>query len=222
MNRNNTRMVRKAVSLVLVTWLTVGLVVMRDWLAPTACEGRGFAGGPRAGVATGPRGTVAYSPRGSVAVGSRGGAAVRGPAGAAAVGPNGGAAVRGPYGGAAVGPNGGAAVRGPYGGAARGPNGNVVAAPRGRVVPPPPLPYPPGYRPPVPVPVPVPVAPAYYGPSGAGVAAGMAIGAMLTVLPATAVAMSASSGRIVYVVDNKCYKEVNKQGSKYYEQITCP
>ena len=122
--------------------------------------------------------------------------------------------------GAAIerGPNGGgAAARGPNGGAAaRGPNGNVVAAPRGRVAAPV---YPvAGVRP---VPVPVPVAPAYYAPNTSGVAAGMVLGAMLTALPAAAVAKS-SQGTTIYVSDNKCYKEVKKDGTTYYEQISCP
>ena len=128
------------------------------------------------------------------------------------------AAARGPNGGAAArGPNGGAAARGPNGGAAaRGPNGAVVAAPRGRVAAPV---YPiAGVRP---VPVPVPVAPAYYAPNTSGVAAGMVLGAMLTALPASAVAKS-SQGTTIYVSDNKCYKEVIKDGTTYYEQISCP
>jgi hypothetical protein len=70
--------------------------------------------------------------------------------------------------------------------------------------------------------VPVPVAPAYYGPSGSGVAAGIAIGAILTILPATAIAMSNSSGQTIYKVETKCYKEVLKGSDKYYEQIACP
>lgn len=95
----------------------------------------------------------------------------------------------------------------------RGPAGNVVAAPRGRVVPPP-------------VPVPVPVAPGYgyygYGPSTGGVAAGMALGAMLTVLPATAIAISNSSHETVYRVDTKCYQEVIENGKTVYREISCP
>ena len=118
---------------------------------------------------------------------------------------------------AARGPNGGAVARGPNGGAAaRGPNGAVVAAPRGRVAAPV---YPAaGVRP---VPVPVPVAPAYYAPNTSGVAAGMVLGAMLMALPASAVAKS-SQGTTIYVSDNKCYKEVKKDGTTYYEQISCP
>ena len=100
--------------------------------------------------------------------------------------------------------------------AARGPNGAVVAAPRGRVAAPV---YPAaGVRP---VPVPVPVAPAYYAPNTSGVAAGMVLGAMLMALPASAVAKS-SQGTTIYVSDNKCYKEVKKDGTTYYEQISCP
>ena len=72
-----------------------------------------------------------------------------------------------------------------------------------------------------PVPVPVPVAPAYYAPNTSGVAAGMVLGAMLTALPAAAVAKS-SQGTTIYVADNKCYKEVKKDGTTYYEQISCP
>ena len=108
-------------------------------------------------------------------------------------------------------------ARGPNGGAAaRGPNGAVVAAPRGRVAAPV---YPAaGVRP---VPVPVPVAPAYYAPNTSGVAAGMVLGAMLMALPASAVAKS-SQGTTIYVSDNKCYKEVKKDGTTYYEQISCP
>ncbi|WP_243358497.1 hypothetical protein [Fundidesulfovibrio terrae] len=193
--------------------LIAGLVLMGDWLVmPQTCDARG---GGR-GMAAGPRGAVASSPRGSVAVGPRGGVAATGPRGGAAVrGPSGAAAARGPYGGEAVrGPGGAAAARGPYGGAAvRGPAGNVVAAPRGRVVPPP-------------VPVPVPVAPGYgyygYGPSAGGVAAGMALGAMLTVLPATAIAISGSSHEKVYMVDTKCYQEVMENGKTVYREISCP
>ena len=112
---------------------------------------------------------------------------------------------------------GAAAARGPNGGAvARGPNGAVVAAPRGRVAAPV---YPAaGVRP---VPVPVPVAPAYYAPNTSGVAAGMVLGAMLMALRASAVAKS-SQGTTIYVSDNKCYKEVKKDGTTYYEQISCP
>ena len=153
--------------LMLLIWLTAGLVLMGDWFNASLCQARGERG------------------------------------------PNGGAAARGP--------NGGGAARGPNGGvAARGPNGQVVAAPRGRVAPPV---YPAaGVRP---VPVPVPVAPAYYAPNTSGVAAGMVLGAMLTALPAAAVAKS-SQGTTIYVSDNKCYKEVKKDGTTYYEQISCP
>jgi hypothetical protein len=97
----------------------------------------------------------------------------------------------------------------------RGPYGGVVAAPRGRVVPPP-------------VPVPVPVAPGYgyygYGGSyGSGVAAGVALGAMLTVLPATAIAISNANAREkVYRVDTQCYREVRRDGRTVYEGIPCP
>ena len=169
----------QATSLMLVIWLTVGLVLVGDWFDASLCQARGAA---------------------------------------AERGPNGGGAARGPNGGgAARGPNGGGAARGPNGGAAaRGPNGNVVAAPRGRVAAPV---YPvAGVRP---VPVPVPVAPAYYAPNTSGVAAGMVLGAMLTALPAAAVAKS-SQGTTIYVSDNKCYKEVKKDGTTYYEQISCP
>ena len=153
--------------LMLLIWLTAGLVLMGDWFNASLCQARGERG------------------------------------------PNGGGAARGP--------NGGTAARGPNGGAAaRGPNGQVVAAPRGRVAPPV---YPAaGVRP---VPVPVPVAPAYYAPNTSGVAAGMVLGAMLTALPAAAVAKS-SQGTTIYVSDNKCYKEVKKDGTTYYEQISCP
>ena len=159
----------QATSLMLVIWLTVGLVLVGDWFDASLCQARGAA------------------------------------------------IERGPNGGAARGPNGGGAARGPNGGAAaRGPNGNVVAAPRGRVAAPV---YPvAGVRP---VPVPVPVAPAYYAPNTSGVAAGMVLGAMLTALPAAAVAKS-SQGTTIYVSDNKCYKEVKKDGTTYYEQISCP
>ena len=170
---------RQATSLMLVIWLTAGLVFVGDWFDASLCQARGAA---------------------------------------AERGPNGGGAARGPNGGgAARGPNGGAAARGPNGGAAaRGPNGNVVAAPRGRVAAPV---YPAaGARP---VPVPVPVAPAYYAPNASGVVAGMALGVMLTALPAAAVAKS-SQGTTIYVSDNKCYKEVKKDGTTYYEQISCP
>lgn len=211
MKPETMRAAKRTVSLALVLWLTGGLVLMGDWLTPTDSEARGGGrGGGGRGVASGPRGgTVAYSPRGAVGVGPRGGVAAAGPRGAAAVGPAGGAAVRTPYGAAAVGPRGGAAVRGPYGAAARGPYGGVVAAPRGAVA------------------VPVPVAPAYgyggyYGPSGGGVAAGMALGAMLTILPATAIAISNSSRGTVYSADGQCFQEIRKDGSTYYKVISCP
>lgn len=84
----------------------------------------------------------------------------------------------------------------------------------------------PGYPPPpMPVPVPVPVpAYGYSGGYGAGVAAGVAAGAMLTVLPATAIALSNSSSSKgnVYVVDQKCYREVYNQGNVAYQPIPCP
>lgn len=173
--------------------LVVSLTVAMTLLGDWLVPSSGAARG--FGAASGPRGSVAYTPRGSVAVGARGGAAVRAPGGAAAVRMPGGAA------------------------AARGPGGGVVAAPRGRVVPPPP---PPGYRRP-PVVVPVPVAPGYYGPPPvSGVAAGVALGAMLTVLPATAIAIANSSGHTVYRVESKCYREVIKNGSTVYEAIPCP
>lgn len=206
MKPETMRAAKRTVSLALVLWLTGGLVLMGDWLRPSDSEARG---GGR-GVASGPRGgTVAYSPRGAVGVGPRGGVAAAGPRGAAAVGPAGGAAVRGPYGAAAVGPGGAAAVRGPYGAAARGPYGGVVAAPRGAVA------------------VPVPVAPVYgyggyYGPSASGVAAGMALGAMLTILPATAIAVSNSSRGTVYSADGQCFQEVRQGGNTYYKVISCP
>ena len=185
MNTQLKELFMQATSLMLVIWLTAGLLLMGDWFNASLCQARGERG-----------------PNG----------------GAAARGPNGGGAARGPNGGtAARGPNGGTAARGPNGGAAaRGPNGQVVAAPRGRVAPPV---YPAaGVRP---VPVPVPVAPAYYAPNTSGVAAGMVLGAMLTALPAAAVAKS-SQGTTIYVSDNKCYKEVKKDGTTYYEQISCP
>ena len=167
MNTQLKQLFMQAKLLMLLIWLTAGLVLMGDWFNASLCQARGERG------------------------------------------PNGGAAARGP--------NGGGAARGPNGGvAARGPNGQVVAAPRGRVAPPV---YPAaGVRP---VPVPVPVAPAYYAPNTSGVAAGMVLGAMLTALPAAAVAKS-SQGTTIYVSDNKCYKEVKKDGTTYYEQISCP
>ncbi|WP_243311266.1 hypothetical protein [Fundidesulfovibrio agrisoli] len=191
MRRTLLRSAARTCTLGLCGWLAAGMLLLGDWSQPLEAMARG---------AVGPRG-------GAAAVGPRGGAA--------AVGPRGGAAVRGPYGGAAArGPYGGAAVRGPYGGgAAVGPRGNAVAVPRGRVVPPP-----------VPVPVPVPgpgYYGGYYGPSGGAVAAGMAMGAMLTVLPATAIAIS-SSGRTVYKVDRECYREMQDGGRTVYEQIPCP
>ena len=167
MNTQLKQLFMQAKLLMLLIWLTAGLVLMGDWFNASLCQARGERG------------------------------------------PNGGGAARGP--------NGGTAARGPNGGAAaRGPNGQVVAAPRGRVAPPV---YPAaGVRP---VPVPVPVAPAYYAPNTSGVAAGMVLGAMLTALPAAAVAKS-SQGTTIYVADNKCYKEVKKDGTTYYEQISCP
>ena len=167
MNTQLKELFMQARLLMLLIWLTAGLVLMGDWFNASLCPARGERG------------------------------------------PNGGGAARGP--------NGGTAARGPNGGAAaRGPNGQVVAAPRGRVAPPV---YPAaGVRP---VPVPVPVAPAYYAPNTSGVAAGMVLGAMLTALPAAAVAKS-SQGTTIYVSDNKCYKEVKKDGTTYYEQISCP
>lgn len=158
MNTQLKELFMQARLLMLLIWLTAGLVLMGDWFNASLCQARGERG-----------------------------------------------------------PNGGAAARGPNGGAvARGPNGQVVAAPRGRVAPPV---YPAaGVRP---VPVPVPVAPAYYAPNTSGVAAGMVLGAMLTALPAAAVAKS-SQGTTIYVADNKCYKEVKKDGTTYYEQISCP
>ena len=167
MNTQLKELFMQARLLMLLIWLTAGLVLMGDWFNASLCQARGERG------------------------------------------PNGGAAARGP--------NGGAAARGPNGGAAaRGPNGQVVAAPRGRVAAPV---YPAaGVRP---VPVPVPVAPAYYAPNTSGVAAGIVLGAMLTALPAAAVAKS-SQGTTIYVADNKCYKEVKKDGTTYYEQISCP
>ena len=149
MNTQLKQLFMQAKLLMLLIWLTAGLVLMGDWFNASLCQARGERG-----------------------------------------------------------PNGGAA--------ARGPNGQVVAAPRGRVAPPV---YPAaGVRP---VPVPVPVAPAYYAPNTSGVAAGMVLGAMLTALPAAAVAKS-SQGTTIYVSDNKCYKEVKKDGTTYYEQISCP
>lgn len=167
MNTQLKELFMQARLLMLLVWLTAGLVLMGDWFNASLCQARGERG------------------------------------------PNGGAAAHGP--------NGGAAAHGPNGGAvARGPNGQVVAAPRGRVAPPV---YPAaGVRP---VPVPVPVAPAYYAPNTSGVAAGVVLGAMLTALPAAAVAKS-SQGTTIYVADNKCYKEVKKDGTTYYEQISCP
>ena len=167
MNTQLKQLFMQARLLMLLIWLTAGLVLMGDWFNASLCQARGERG------------------------------------------PNGGGAARGP--------NGGTAARGPNGGAAaRGPNGQVVAAPRGRVAPPV---YPAaGVRP---VPVPVPMAPAYYAPNTSGVAAGMVLGAMLTALPAAAVAKS-SQGTTIYVSDNKCYKEVKKDGTTYYEQISCP
>ena len=159
MNTQLKELFMQARLLMLLIWLTAGLVLMGDWFNASLCQARS----------------------------------------------------------AARGPNGGAAARGPNGGAvARGPNGQVVAAPRGRVAAPV---YPAaGVRP---VPVPVPVAPAYYAPNTSGVAAGMVLGAMLTALPAAAVAKS-SQGTTINVADNKCYKEVKKDGTTYYEQISCP
>ena len=83
----------------------------------------------------------------------------------------------------------------------------------------------PGYPAPMPMPVPVPVpAYGYSGGYNSGVAAGFVAGAMLTVLPATAIALSNSSSSKgnVYVVDQKCYREVYNQGSVAYQPIPCP
>lgn len=183
---------RRLAFLLLTGWLGAGLIFTAQCVIPPESLARVVAG-----------------PRGAVGVGPRGGVAARGPYGGAAYrGPRGGAAVRTPSGAAAArGPYGGAAVRGAYGGvAARGPGGAVVAAPRGRVV----------------APAPVVVAPAYYGPPAGTVAAGMALGAMLTVLPATAVRLAAPAGPPVYQVETRCYREAHRNGSTFYEQISCP
>lgn len=69
-----------------------------------------------------------------------------------------------------------------------------------------------------PYPVPVPA----YGYGAGAVAAGVAAGAMLTMLPATAIAVSNSSKQTVYMVDQKCYREVYDQGNVAYQPIPCP
>jgi hypothetical protein len=199
MTQTQHAFVRRAGLWAVSVWLTAGLLLIGEWSVPLAASARGVATGPRGG-------TVAYSARGSVA---------RGPGGAVAA--------RGPYGEAARGPGGAAAVRGPGGTVARGPAGQVVAVPRGRVVPPPPPVYGPGRGAyPVPVPVPVYPAPGYYGPSGGSVAAGVALGAFLTVLPATAMAIANSSGKTVYKVNKECYRETVDGNRTIYQQIPCP
>jgi hypothetical protein len=46
---------------------------------------------------------------------------------------------------------------------------------------------------------------------------------MLTMLPATAIALSNSSGGdTVYVADDKCYREVYNEGQVAYEPMPCP
>jgi hypothetical protein len=74
----------------------------------------------------------------------------------------------------------------------------------------------------VPVPVPPPYHGGYYGTSG-NVAAGIAIGAMLTVLPATAIAISNStSNQVVYRDGAQCYLETSENGARVYQPIPCP
>lgn len=84
-----------------------------------------------------------------------------------------------------------------------------------RPVPPPP--------PPVVVPVPAPVyGYGYNSGYGAGVAAGVVAGAMLTILPATAVMIANQSSGPVYRADTKCYREVYANGGVAYQPIPCP
>ena len=83
MNTQLKELFMQARLLMLLIWLTAGLVLMGDWFNASLCQARGERG-------------------------PNGGAAARGPnGGGAARGPNGGAAARGPNGGAvARGPNG--------------------------------------------------------------------------------------------------------------------
>jgi hypothetical protein len=101
-----------------------------------------------------------------------------------AEGPRGGAMAVGPRGGAvAEGPRGGVAARGAYGGeAARGPGGTTVYRPGG-----------------------------YYGPGYRGVAAGIAVGAVVGTLPAAAVALSVAGQRYYY--DGSAYYQPCYQGT---------
>jgi hypothetical protein len=68
----------------------------------------------------------------------------------------------------------------------------------------------------------VPVPPPYYGHSGSDLATGIAIGALLTVLPATAIAISSSSGPTVYKNNTQCFVETYQGPNKVYQAIPCP
>lgn len=85
------------------------------------------------------------------------------------------------------------------------------------MAPPPPV----GYRPPPPRPVPPPPFGGYY--PGAALATGIAVGAMLTVLPATAIAITEpSTGVVIYQDNNQCYMESYQDGAKVYVPTACP
>ncbi|NDY55559.1 hypothetical protein G3N56_02210 [Desulfovibrio sulfodismutans] len=72
------------------------------------------------------------------------------------------------------------------------------------------------------MPVPPPYYGGYYGPSSGSVAAGIAIGAMLTVLPATAIAISNSANQTIYRDGGQCFLETYDGGAKVYKAIPCP
>ncbi len=218
--------------LVLAVVMAVGFVLGSDWLDTRTAEARG--GGRGGGGFHAPRGNISPSPGRS-----------RGPGPGS--GPHGPSVVPPPPG------KGGFAGRDHAGAPpAIAPRGNISAPPPGYhppvppgphppeprptpppppgprppgqpPIPPPPPPGPPGPHPFPPPPPPFPVPPPPYGGYYPGVATGMAIAAMLTILPATAIAITnPTTGSIIYQDGTTCYVESYQGGTKVYLPVTCP
>lgn len=203
---------RPALSLAFL--LALGLVLSGDWLAPLIAHARGGERGERGGDRGGDRGGY-QAPRGNFSSRDNHGP---GP------GDRHGQGDRPNPGGPAPGPN---------------PNYHPGSPPGHRPPPPPPSPGyrppppppPPAYRPPPPPPYyrpgphyyPVPPPPPYYyGHSNSDFATGVAIGALLTVLPATAVAISNSGSSTIYRSNTQCFIETYQGPNKVYKAIPCP
>lgn len=209
--------------LVLAIVMALGLVLGGDWLDTQKAEARGRGGG---GFHA-PRGNFAPPP--GMSHGQGQGPGARRPS-IAPPSPRKGGYPGMDHAGAppAIGPRGNISAPPPPGYRPAAPPGPRPAPPPHPPGPPgphpfpPPPPGPPGPHP-FPPPPPFPVPPPPHGGFYPGVATGMAIGAMLTILPATAIAItSPTTGTVIYRDGSNCYVESYQDGNKVYLPVPCP